>query len=166
MDIIQEIRSVNSRNDKFLSIMKNMEQEKEEMNKKIHLIRVLGLVESIEEKIKNGCFKKKNVASLELAYGVYGIISHAFYEFGGEYADDQEIDGLGTIFRNINEFKTRYANKSFESGKRYKIRLNKNAKEKLLDALLSDELKKTLEYSQMYSEMELSNTNQNKKPKL
>lgn len=145
-----------------------MEKEKEEMHQKLHLIRVLAIAELIEERLKNGYFKEKNIAKLELTRGVYGVINAAFYESDGDYSDDQDLDGLGQILTNISEFKTKYANSSFESGNHngYKIRLNKGFKEKLLNALLSDSLRKTLEYSQLYSEMDDSNNSQVRKLKM
>lgn len=161
MDIVQELKSVRTNQNDFQSIMAALEKEKEEMHKKLHLIRVLALAEAIEEKIKNGYFKEKNIVSLALNRGAYGFISYGFYEKDGDYADDQDLDGLGKILTNISEFKTKYANSSFESGNHngYKIRLNKAFKEKLLNALLSDSLRKTLEYSQLYSEMDDTNNN-------
>jgi hypothetical protein len=170
MDIVKEFKNVSLNKTDFNTIMHIMEQEKEEMHKKLHLIRVLALLDSIDEKIRIGYFKEKNVSSLHISKGVYGIVSHAFYGKGGDYADDQELDGLGTIFKNINEFKTRYVNKSLDPNSNenngYKIKLNKNCREKLLDALLSEELKKILEYSQLYSEMNNINANQLRKPKV
>jgi hypothetical protein len=168
MDIVQELKAVDSNKNDFHSIMKRMEKEKEEMHKKLHLIRVLALAEAIDEKIKNGYLKEKNIVSLELNRGVYGVISYGFYEKDGDYSDDQDLDGLGQILTNVSEFKTKYVNSSFESGSHngYKIRLNKGFREKLLNALLSEPLKKTLEYSQLYSEMDDTNNNYVKKVKM
>jgi hypothetical protein len=44
VDIIQEIKNVNANSTNFNDIMQIMEQEKEEMHKKLHLIRVLALI--------------------------------------------------------------------------------------------------------------------------
>lgn len=168
MDIIQELKNINSNQNNFKAIMQTMEEEKEEMHQKLHLIRVLALAQSIDDKIKNGYFKERNISSLELSRGVYGVIAYGFYEKGGDYSDDQELDGLGQILTSINEFKTKYVNEDFNSTKNngYKIRLNKAFKEKLFEALLSEQLKKILEYSQLYSEMNDNNNSQVKKIKM
>ncbi len=167
MDIIQELKERNEKTDALHSILSHLDAQKEEMNKKLHLLRVISLADAIDKRINNGYFRENDVTKFEISQGVYGVISIYFSKKDDDLAD--KMDDIDRICSSLNEFKTKYANKDLDahiSPKRYKVRIDKNFKNKLFDALLSDELKTIFEYSQMHLELSDNKNSNTKKVKM
>jgi len=167
MDIIQELKERNENKDALSSILFHVDAEKEKINKKLYLLSVLAFADAIDKRINNGYFRENNVTKFEISQGVYGVINILFLEKDDGIADSMpDIEEIRTRFK---EFRTKYANKDLDTHiapKRYKVRIDKNFRNKLFDALLSEELKTIFEYSQMNLELSSNSIETNKKPKM
>src|SRR5579875_2172965 len=87
MDIIKEIAKIKLREGNSELILNELQEEKNNIDKQIHIINTISLACDIQDMIKSGDFAKFNVDRISLMFFEdrdYGnIIRYAFYDKNG-----------------------------------------------------------------------------------
>lgn len=160
MDIKKELKSSSNLD----TIIKNLHQEKRDINKKIYIFKILRFVEDIVALAKYKEFESSKVSNaiLSLYYDREDDENYIMLKFTNDRGNPID-NSLDNKFRGECNFpgdvKLLYVNENFKTNKEYIFIFNESLKEKLLDLLLSSELKTILDYSQL--DNDLTNT---KKP--
>lgn len=164
MDIINELKLGNLETN-FQDAMNYIEEQKELLEKKSHIFKVIRLANMIEKLNKDGLFSSHKITSINMC--------HYYNNFNGNYIrfeffnDEQEvesrIDGkyiepyieTTEYFDNLDGFDEKYiSNEDFET----EITLKGNIKKQIFSVLLSQELQTILDYSEMQIELENKKT--------
>lgn len=161
MDITKELEklSINEDiNETFNSIdneYRSLVRQQTELLKKAHLLKVISLVNKIENYIEQDIFSKKNIQFIrcESYYNGQGNGEFEIDLLNKEKIDitkiyPQEYQLINREISKVAKFNVNFTDKNLISAK-HTIELKPGCGEKLRDLLLSDELKKVLEYNKM-----------------
>ncbi len=178
MDLKQELDKISKNKNNVNSIINSLSGEREELDKKIHILKVIKIADAIDEIIKNGDFLQTEINYINLlnnysddyAYRIMVDVQskdhRVIYNYDLLNNSVESIKGIWELFRILDGFNITYVNEHFGENKRKIIKLDNSFKEELLDILLSRELKTTLEYYNMEKELSNKDNGSNKKHKV
>jgi hypothetical protein len=173
MDISEELKQIKTGLGSHQMVLNNLLNERDEFNKKVHIFIVLNIANTIGEMVEANFFSDYSIDSLNISHKYNDEMFVNFIEFKVfhanldviEYAKFSQknlepIQKLIELFDDMYDFA--YDNISEEFCETTKnLKLEKGVENKLLDLLLSKELKTTLDYSQLKISLE-NNSNPNK----
>lgn len=175
MDIKKEISEIISDNNSVNTVIDKILEEKEQLDKKIHIFKVIDLGNKIEKAIESGLFKKPKVVSINLClayqnseyfetlFSVENNDGDSISLYDNRLYYEKTINFFEEIFIQMGTFRTAFTNGETEHNK---IKLTKGIKEKILNVFLSEELRKIYDYNLMDLELDNSNEKNNKRLKI
>jgi len=168
MDIKKELAQLNSSKNFGEDIVDDLASQLKEFKDKVHLFNVIFIANKIEDAVINGFFINEKYLNLDLMIQQgfnYNIMCDLLDEDRGLILDYTNINSntkqtefIQNLFNKINGFSSEDINSEFD--KDVELELKLGIKDKIIDLLLSKELKATLEYNKMG--MELPKTPKNK----
>jgi hypothetical protein len=178
MDLIKELEKLKNGNISHQSLVDQLEQEKEDLEKKKYMVALLHTAKQVEEYVNLRNFATLNIKGFLLECYIdedfYHSIRIHFYRPDGEIIHPssmrKEYPGLTARLDEILHggdpkywlVKTEYLNEDFIEKRSHDIDLAKGAGEKVLDALLNKELKNILDYSRMQVDLPTNELNSKK----
>lgn len=158
MEMLNAFESYQNNTKGIEDIVEEFEKEKEAINKKIHIFKVLEIGNIIQELIDNKQLNSEEISAITISYGYD-------YDYGNEinldfiniektdsfkkYLPKELIHLINDTSSIINGFKNKNINEIFTQNTEMKIRINDNFKEKFIDLMLSSELKNILNYNEL-----------------
>jgi len=175
MEILRDFSEFENNKKSANEIIMQLENDRKELNKQIHIFKVLDVGSKIQQLFDDGTFKKNDLVSIHIHYEYdydYGNeIKYSLHKEDGEvsraFLPDDLIDKIGETFRIIEGFKLENINMEFNKPHTsYQVKTEENFKEKFTDLLLSDELKRVLNYSRLQNDLPKTNSIKDKTKKL
>jgi hypothetical protein len=175
MDIKKELKEIENNPDCLEHSIKRVLLEQEELKKKLHLIKVIGLSNKIEKAVKDGHFKKPEIVAIQLVFEYYNDENYKidFYlktkeneyisEFSGEEAYNKQIRFLKKLLKDTGPFEINFMNRSKS---RRDIELKVGVKDNFLKIFLSKELRKIYDYNKMDLDLTVNDVIPTKKLKI
>ncbi len=172
MDITKELLEINSSKDAGASLYQDIKRQQEELLQKRHIVQILCAATEIEILIAEGFFEKDKVKFLTIS-GDQDYNGNCRIVFDGldkdqEYAMGATADYYERLFENIFKYKELdvfLTDIDFNTDN-YNLELVPGITEKILEILLSADLKKVYDYNKMQLEMPSNNKNNEKKLKI
>ncbi len=169
MDIGEEISYLKNGSSSE-EILLNLMVEKEELEQKIHIFKVIKLTDSIREMLESNPFERYGITFIELTHEVFHSTNESLISFDLYDSNKQRIKDVVEPIRQIKKlFENMYNidssnishNMNIESNL---VELKKGADQEILNLLLSKELKTLFDYQMMQSDLDnkTDNKNQNK----
>jgi hypothetical protein len=169
MDIVKELEQI-TESDNFGNdiILKTM-HERDELEKKIQMLKTISLAERVESIVNTDLFTKEGMEFLQLSceydqdYGGYRAEFHlldANKEIIASYYEafeNKQVEILHNIFENLYPFDFDWANPKFKQGSA-DIELKPGVKEHIIEVLLNNELKQIYNQAKIqisYNKMQL-----------
>jgi hypothetical protein len=178
MDLIKELDKLENGNISHQTLVEQLEQEKEDLEKKKYMVALLHTAKRVEEYVCLRNFNKLNIRGFQLECAIDDDNCHSlrihFYRPDGEIilpiTMREEYPGLSARLHEVFDvgnikywfIKTEYLNEDFIEAGSHDIDLVKGAGEKVLSALLSKELKNILDYSRMQVDLPTNDINSKK----
>lgn len=137
-------------------IFEHLQEQREELNKKIYFFQIITLMQGIKDLIKSDSFKKNDIAAIEITHHTHDKTNHNYftyelYTLDGKLLQDihKNLDfeptvNLNDLFARLYGFSNDYMHPSMIQSIKY-IQLTKGAEENIHDFFLSDELKNIYE---------------------
>jgi len=169
MDINNELKLINGLDENPKDLIKKMN---EIMAKKLHLFKVMEFIYTIESFLDNKKYKKhlSQMKIFNLNYPDRPIMIQLVDSQQNDILRSPDLKDLEQELRPIIEDivtnKVEYTNVHIKVGETIKINLKDNYKQEIFNNLLSYELLKTLEYSQMQLAIEFKSSKALKKSKV
>lgn len=176
MDIIKELEQISNSKDYGNDTIHKAIQESIELEKKIQMLRVISLVDKIEDIVATDLFTKDGIEFLQLTSEYDHDLQNHRAEFhlidkdGGiaagyyDFEDSEQARALYNIFEDLGLFDFDLANPKLKL-ETSDFELKPGIKEELLGLLLNTELKNIYDYSKMQLEIPY-NDGTNKKMKM
>lgn len=178
MDISKELDQIDGDNEKVMPLINSLTKEREELDKKIHLFKVIHIVNGITEMLDKGELTKDDISSMKMGHrfeddGVF-YISFLCYDKNGRVVKDvnwlgeqvQSLIKLEELFQILTGFNSDYVNENYPPNTVEKVILKPGCEEDFLKLLLSMELKTALNYSDLKRIMPQKDKVKNKPPKV
>jgi hypothetical protein len=174
MDIKNNLKEAIENRDAVEKIIKSILDEQAQLEKKLHIFKVISLADKIEQAIETGYFNEPKVEALtfvldyndfiylEIGYYLTNDDQTLFSENDNKIYYEKPISFFTDLFKEMGKFKAELTSENHEPDE---LKLEIGIKDKILDILLSDELKKILEYNKMQLELP-TNKNNTKKSKM
>jgi hypothetical protein len=169
MDASKEIKALNSKEMTTDRIIGILNAEEEEISKKKYLIKVLSLINKIEEMIADGDCANNNIHSICLSYEYKSNIGHLL-KYQIKDKEGTELNSILSsknyeVFKKIQlEFNRIVKLKLSDVGLIYdeaiELILKPGIKHELIKALLSEEIQNSLAYSELQSEITINESSQ------
>jgi hypothetical protein len=170
MDLINELELMNTKG--IDGAINQVKEQKDLWDKKLHVLNALNLINALEELAKENFFEKHGIAQMRL----YTIIHYSgtSIKFGmfddnskqlqitDEEANTIIYEQLERLFCEFDGFNSHNIKGDFDIFLNAKGNIRKN----ILDNILSEELQKTLKYSEMQMDIPQKEESINKRPKI
>ncbi len=162
MDISKELELIEKKQVMHDSIIEEMMQKQLEIIKKIHLIKTLSVVDVIENMLRLNIFQEYNIDNIKIEFE-YNYsnenpeIKYYLYNYGGEEIDNFNsssnpivpVEMLNSAFEKFGGFRMDNVSKEFRTQGVSWLIVEEGMGQKILNLLLSDELKISLQYSKL-----------------
>jgi hypothetical protein len=157
--------SVFSNKQDLESKIKSLEAQQDEINKHWHICKAVQLANVIDENMKDGLFEKHNIHRIEISAYIdrdediplsfyYNLINYKEQEVQSIPKLTGVSSKLSKAFFNFRIHNINYMNKFFSSGHvTHPFVIEEGLKDKILNELLSPELKKIMNYMELHSEL-------------
>jgi hypothetical protein len=175
MDASRELKALNSNELSISQILNVLNNEAEEIDMKKYLVKILNLVNKIEEMIAEGDFKRHNIHSICIRQeysktNIGYLLQYRLRNNEGSELKTTLSSKQGEIVKKLKpEFDRLWKIKLGNVGSIYdeelELVLKPGIKDNLLKGLLSEELQASLAYSELQSDMPVNDT-PNKRMKL
>jgi hypothetical protein len=178
MDVSKELDQIDGDNDKIIPLIDSLTKERKELDKKIHLFKVVHIANEITEMLNNDEFDKDDISSIKMGNrfeddGVF-YISFLCYDKNGRVVKElnwlgepvQSLIKLEGLFQTLTGFNSIYVSENFPPDSVEKVDFHQGCEEKFLNLLLSTELKTALNYSDLKRGIPQKDEVKNKKPKV
>jgi hypothetical protein len=170
MDLSNELKLLNSNG--IDNTIEYIKRQKDLWDKKMHIFNVLAVVNELEKWKTEKVFDMFQIQEVYL-YSTQLNEDKKLVRFNLNWNDGKNhyhdmpdfhpyYQNLDKLLKEFNIYNLKYSNDSF---KLY-ITANDKMKEKILDVMLSNDLKVSFEYNELHSELENGKENINKKFKL
>lgn len=161
MDISEELTQIKTGLNDPQTVLNNLLNERDEFNKKVHIFIVLNIANTIKEMVDSNVFQEHDIGSINISHKYNSEIFTNFIDFQLFDANSNKIEyiissaekvavhqKLIELFNDLYDFSYDNINEDFcETTKN--LKLVSGADEKLLDLLLSKELRIALDYSEL-----------------
>lgn len=156
MDLINELKKIEGNDLSVDNLIENLEEEQVRIRMKIHILKVINISRALTELIQSNIPKDK-ILGINLTYHQDGNN----YQFSIHLFDYQEkrlktdpkfrenSKNLVELLKNNGKINPSYVSESFWKDKGGKILFNKEVDKQIFDLFLNEELKTTLNYSQL-----------------
>jgi hypothetical protein len=160
-----------SKNKNINDILKDLEQRKQEIDKEMHIFKVLEIGSVIQKLIDDGTLGKYEISAITCAYRYdydYGNeLICDFHDSNGSdsfksYLPSPFIEMIDETFKILNGFKQSNINDNFPFNKKFIIKITDNFKEKFIELMLSEPLKKILTYNELQTDLSKNEMKHNK----
>jgi hypothetical protein len=165
MDVSKELNQIDGDNEKVMPLINSLTKEREELDKKIHLFKVIHIVNGITTLLDSSELAKDDISSIKMGHrfeddGVF-YISFLCYDKNGRVVKDinwlgeqvQSLIKLEELFQILTGFNSDYVNENYPPNTVEKVILKPGCEEDFLKLLLSTELKTALNYSDLKRDM-------------
>lgn len=147
-----------------------IERQKEELDKTMHILRVVFFADKIEELVNTDLFSKDNITKLKVnnVYNSNPGVDETRYDLVNEngeivssydYVEGEQGKILELIFSELAGLNVAFLNPNLRVKKMVSLSLKPGIKENLLKLFLNEDIKKEYEYGLM--DLELPNSNNN-----
>ena len=178
MDLTNELTKM--QNGEADNILNQLYQEQQDIFKKIYIVTILQVVEQIDNMLEEKIYDKFGSSMIQIHYdyedGIGNIINFDLldnYEVKIPiYAKNlpREIADIPqktkSFLHSLNGFNEDFVTEDFKGGDKIIFDVEPGLGAKVLDLLLSQELKKALEYNQMHLSLGDNTRSNPKKPKV
>jgi len=155
-------------------ILNNLMEERGQLEEKIHLFKVIRLATDIEKMIESNMFERFGIDNIKLEHQVYNSMNYSaivynLYDINGKRINEivEPVRKIKDLFENMSEIDSTNLSINMHDDSGMPIKLEKGAKEKIINLLLSKDLKTKFDYQMMQSDLDINPENKNKsKPKL
>lgn len=178
MDVSKELDQIDGDNQKVIPLINSLTKEREELDKKIHLFKVIHIVNEITRLLDSGELAKDDIFSIKMGHrfeddGVF-YISFLCYEQSGRVVKDvnwqggqvQSLIKLEELFQTLTGFNSDYVNENYPPNTVEKVIFKPGCEEDFFKLLLSTEIKTALNYSDLKRGMRHKDEVKNKLPKV
>jgi hypothetical protein len=176
MNIKDELKKLDYDEQLGEEIIKKHQLKQEELMKKIHIFKSVLLTNKIEKLVSTDIFSKVNINTLKISKKqeknigdkiVFYLIDEsnkAFSYFDSHAIKQTQI--LYEVFENFGVFNVSLTNNKLIEHMHISLELKPGIKDKILEIILSKELKKIYEYNKFDLDLPDNSGNNNKKLKL
>jgi hypothetical protein len=177
MDISKDLKDVKEGKTYLSTIISDLEAQKEDISKRIHLFKVVNLISVIEEFLQYGAFEENDIQMIQIwnkfdddkGYKIY----FEYYDKEGDllirFGDDgnyiEPVMSLQSIFYDLEGYNSSYVGEKFKENAVFQFEMKEGCEEKFIDLLLSKELKASLQHSMLQNAIEKRDT-PTKRPKI
>lgn len=178
MDISKELEQIDNNKIRVAPLLNNLVAQREELDKKIHLFKIVQIANTIKEMVNNDEFKTDDIYSIKL-FNVYDDdygyrINFRCYDKNYDLVSEinwlnepvESINVLEKLIQTLIGFNSTYINEDFVEGSNKEIIMKQGCEKDFLNLLLSKELKTTLDYSTLKKEVPQANEVKPKKHKI
>lgn len=175
MDFAKEIAEIKARTGNSYTMVNSLEEQKNEIDKKIYMVNVVSVACEIQDMINNGDFSHFNVDKLNLSYTNdtdYGnILRYQFLDKNDQkikksLADIYQLtDNLDEKFEGVSGFELEHTNIQLKNDDLINLSLNDTFEDKFIQLMLSKELYAILEHAELQNTLP-TNELSAKKPKM
>jgi hypothetical protein len=169
MDIIKELELVKNSDGELKNVLKYIREERELWNKKLYIFKIIEVADDIESLIKEGVFKDHSIEHILIYHDAGGEIDFSFHNEAKSKINPtvalryfSPYKTLSTIFARERELYQQYITENIKVF----IDLKENIQEQVVNALLPEELKTILKYSEMNLEIPNKEESVTKRPKI
>jgi hypothetical protein len=161
MDISEELNEIKIGLNNPQTVLDSLLKQRDEFNKKIHIFIVLNIASAIKEMIDSNMFQEHDIASINISHKYNDEIFTNFIDFKLFDSNSNKIEyvlssaekfqlkqRLTDLFNDLYDFSYDNINEDFAETTQ-NLKLVSGADEKLLDLLLSKELRIALDYSEL-----------------
>lgn len=177
MDIKKELQELKFSDDFGNDVIKQVRKQKEELEKAIHILKVVSLADKIEKLVATDLFNKDNIDSISICcefedHNNRHIAEFSLIDENGEIVanyydrnDNEQAAILCSIFDDLDEFDFDLASSTLRLDSS-ELKLQPGIKEDILKLFLNIELKKVYDYNNMDVELPINEENNSKKLKM
>jgi hypothetical protein len=175
MDIDKEIAEIRQRRGNSNNIINALEEQKNQIDKQIHIISIISVACDVQDMIKLGDFSSFNIDKISLIFTYdhdYGnVIRYAFHDKDGHKIKKRIGDisnfteKLDEVFDLVSGWDLEWVSDLFKEKELVILNLDQSFENKFIDLMLSKELKVVLEHGELQNSMP-SNEVINKKIKM
>lgn len=174
MDFAKEIAEIKARTGNSYTIVNTLEEQKNEIDKKIYMVNVVSVACEIQDMINNGEFSKFNVDKLSLFYGNdldYGnVLRYKLLDNNKEIKKtsahiDDLTEKLNEILDGVSGFEIEHVSSQLKDDDSVYLNLNMTFEDKFIQLMLSKELYTILEHAELQNTL-TTNEVAAKKPKM
>lgn len=178
MDVSKELDQIDGDNKKVISLIDSLTREREELDKKIHLFKVIHIVNEITTMLDSGELAKDDIFSIKMGHGFeddgvcyisflcYKQSDHVVKEINGLGEKVQSLIKLESLFQTLIGFNSDYVSENYPPDTVEKVYFKPGCDEDFLKLLLSTELKTALNYSDLKRSIPQKDKVKNKPPKV
>lgn len=172
MDLIKEFKNMEQAALSYKDVLGNMKQEQVELEKRIHVFKVLDLAKELAEIVDSGLTENFKVSGFKITHYT-NTTSHFLCEFlnlSGKVFEINMTDSkrnilcrkIDDLFNDLNLKSLDNASNEMQSFRPYYLPFQQGIDKQIMQMLLSDELKSMLEYSKMQVGLEKKEVAQKK----
>lgn len=171
---LQKLDSIDNFDIESINVIKQIKFDQEELTKKLHIVKAVIFANKLEQAVSTDFFSKMGIRYLQLnrAYTDNEGDVLRFYLLDknnqGLFAhydahENEQTRAVYAMIEELHPFEPENLNLKLFSSTLVSAELSPGVKEKILDLLLSTELKGEYEYNKMQGELPSNNTNINNK---
>lgn len=181
MDLTKEITEIMLDKKNPSNVVSDLVNEQEQLRKKIHIVKVLGVATELENHIKEGFFQKYGICFIHLIYARnydgdgyalcvdicdsrHKIIEKNRAKDAKRYAEVFKL--IYNIFEPVSKLYKELVNSEFNEMEMSSIQLRHGISEDILTLMLAEDLKKALDYNKMNVLMPQKDNSTVKRPKI
>jgi hypothetical protein len=172
MNLEEEFKRIGSTAEDIKPVIYDLYRQREEMEKKIHLLNVVSFTRGVMEILNSIDIRSYNVSALNFNYYrdhgtagnniMFDLLDLKGQVIDADIVDEKQDDLWGQVMdlltsNALNHFDNRLINQEFKEDVWSRISLLSNTEEKILDLFLNKELKNGYEYYKMNSDLPNSN---------
>lgn len=175
MEFAKEIAEIKARTGNSYNIVNSLEEQKNEIDKKIYMVNVVSVACEIQDMINNGEFSNFNVDKLNLSYANdtdygnilrYQLLDKNNQKIKKSLADIYQLtDSLDEKFEGVSGFELEHTSIQLKDNDSIDLSLNDTFEDKFIQLMLSKELYAILEHAELQNTLP-SNEVTTKKPKM
>lgn len=170
MDASREVNALKPNEIGINKIISLLEQEEKEIQQKKYLVKILSLINTIEQMVQEGDFIKYNIQSIVVGQEFSSKLTKYLMYYKLKDGDGKELKTTlsskhGEVVQKLKPEVDRIWRLNLtDVGSIYEdaieIELKPGIKDNLIKALLSDELQASLSYSELQSDVSINETTQ------
>lgn len=171
MDLEKEFKQMGSTPQEIKEVVYSLVREKKEIEKKIHLFKVLSCAKEIAQFSQSQDLESHNISAISFRHYkdyessgnnlMFDLLNLSSQEIDYDVMNEKQSDILGQYMgilsaNGLYGFDPEFINEEFKEDIQLPVSLLNNTEEKILELFLSKELKTALKFQQMQNELPMN----------
>jgi GTPase Era involved in 16S rRNA processing len=170
MNLMNEIQTIRESGD-AKSVVKILREQKKELEKKLFIVQILQMANHAHKLYEERVFEDNKLHLFEISWYVEDGVGNAFnYQFKSKsdeiiymtVSNGRKLTPLVDPLLALMNFNEDFISDEFKNDNKCVLEVDENIREKILNILLSKELKKQLEYNELQLDISHKSTKDRK----